>query len=308
MPAESTPDTFHASAEEAGSRFDHFLAIRRTDLSRSRIQDLIRSGHARRNGEVAKPGDTLRPGDTLTIEVPAAVPVERLLGECLPLEILHEDPDLIVINKPPGLVVHPGAGNPDGTLVNALLHHCGGLSVIGGEERPGIVHRLDKDTSGCIVIAKNDAAHHRLAAQFADRTIEKVYLAVVFGLPRRRSGTVDAAISRHRVHRQRMAVSNHENARPAVTDWRLLGYEGDLALVECRPHTGRTHQIRVHLKHLGLPLAGDPVYGRRGKFDRHLLHAWSLAFDHPATSERMTFVAPVPQDFPLVPPDAPGQP
>ncbi len=308
MPAENPPETFHASAEEAGSRLDQFLAVRRPDLSRSRIQDLIRSGHVLRNGEPSKPAESLRPDDILTLDVPPAVPIERLLAEDLPLEILHEDADLIVVNKPPGLVVHPGAGNPDGTLVNALLHHCGGLSVIGGEERPGIVHRLDKETSGCLVIAKNDTAHRVLASQFADRSIEKIYLAVVFGLPRKRSGTVDAAISRHRIHRQRMAVSNHENAKPAVTDWRLLSYEGDLALVECRPHTGRTHQIRVHLKHLGLPLAGDPVYGRRGKFDRHLLHAWSLAFDHPVSGDRMTFVAPVPPDFPLVPSGAPGQP
>lgn len=307
MLPDTPPDTFHAIAEDAGTRLDHFLAVRRSDLSRSRIQDLIRSGNALRNGESAKPGETLRPGDTLTLDVPPAVPVERLLAEDLPLEILHEDADLIVVNKPAGLVVHPGAGNPNGTLVNALLHHCGGLSVIGGEERPGIVHRLDKETSGCLVVAKNDAAHRSLAAQFAERTIEKIYLAVVFGLPRRKSGTVDAAISRHRIHRQRMAVSSHESARPAVTDWRLLGYEGDLALMECRPHTGRTHQIRVHLKHLGLPLAGDSVYGRRGKFDRQLLHAWSLAFDHPGSGERMTLVAPVPDDFPLVPPGAPGQ-
>ncbi len=299
--------TFQVSAEEAGTRFDQYLSARRTDLSRSRIQDLIRSGHALRNGASARPSESLRPDDTLTLDVPEAVPVERLIAEDIPLTILHEDADLIVLDKPAGLVVHPGAGNPDGTLVNALLHHCGGLSVIGGEERPGIIHRLDRETSGCLVVAKNDAAHRSLAAQFAERTIEKIYLAVVFGVPRKSHGCVDAAISRHKVHRQRMAVSTHESARPAVTDWRLLSTSEELSLVECRPRTGRTHQIRVHLKHIGLALAGDAIYGRKGSFERHLLHAWSLAFDHPVSGKRLTYRAEVPDDFPLVPPDTERQ-
>ncbi len=294
-------DPILVSAENAGTRFDQFLSDRHGDLSRSRIQTLIRSGHARLNGETSRPSESLREGDTLTLEVPPPVPVERAAGEDIPLSILFEDPDLIVLDKPSGLVVHPGAGNATGTLVNALLHHCGGLSVIGGEQRPGIVHRLDRETSGCLVVAKNDQAHNSLAAQFADRTVEKIYLAVVYGIPRRPKGEITAAIGRHPVHRQRMAVSDHESARPAVTEWRHLLTQDNLSLVECRPRTGRTHQIRVHLKHIGLPLAGDPVYGKRGRFTRHLLHAHRLAFDHPRTAERLSFTAPIPAEFPLVP-------
>ncbi len=290
------------SAENAGIRFDQFLATRHADFSRSRIQTLIRSGHARLNGETSRPSESLREGDTLTLEVPPPVPTESATAEDIPLTILYEDPDLLVLDKPAGLVVHPGAGNATGTLVNALLHHCRGLSVIGGEERPGIVHRLDKETSGCLVVAKNDPAHNSLAAQFADRTVEKIYLAVVYGTPRRPKGEITAAIARHPVHRQRMAVSDHESARPAVTEWTSLLTQDKLSLIECRPRTGRTHQIRVHLKHIGLPLAGDPVYGKRGQFTRHLLHAHRLTFDHPRTAERLTFTAPIPVDFPLAPP------
>ncbi len=300
-------DPILVSAENAGTRFDQFLADRHGDLSRSRIQTLIRSGHARRNGEPSRPAEPLREGDSLTLEVPPPVPAERAAAEDIPLKILFEDADLIVLDKPSGLVVHPGAGNATGTLVNALLHHCGGLSVIGGEERPGIVHRLDKETSGSLVVAKNDHAHNSLAGQFADRSVEKIYLAVVYGVVRRPKGEITAAIGRHPVHRQRMAISEHESARPAVTEWRHLLTTDNLSLIECRPHTGRTHQIRVHLKHIGLPLAGDPVYGKRGPFTRHLLHAHRLTFDHPVTGERLSFTAPIPTDFPLVPPPGSGQ-
>ncbi len=295
-------DPINVSAENAGTRFDQFLSDRHGDLSRSRIQALIRSGHARLNGAPSRPAESLREGDQLTIEIPAPVPAERALAEEIPLAILHEDADLIVLDKPSGIVVHPGAGNSTGTLVNALLHHCRGLSVIGGEERPGIVHRLDKDTSGCLVVAKNDLTHNALAEQFATRTVEKIYLAVVYGVVRRPKGEITAALARHPVHRQRMAVSDHESARPAVTEWRHLATDEKLSLIECRPRTGRTHQIRVHLKHIGLSLAGDPVYGKRGPFTRHLLHAHRLTFDHPGTGERLTFTSPIPEDFPLVPP------
>jgi len=211
-------------------------------------------------------------------------------GEAIALDVLYEDDELIVINKPAGLVVHPGAGNWTGTLVNALIHHCGdSLSGIGGVRRPGIVHRLDKETSGCLVIAKNDLAHQSLAAQFAGRTVEKTYLAIVEGSPRRRSGEVNEPIGRHAVNRQKMKVTTAEKGREALTLYRVLSSADGLSLVECRPRTGRTHQIRVHLKHLGHPIAGDPVYGKRGKYARHLLHAWRLAFDHPRTGERLTF-------------------
>ncbi len=299
-----TEHTFEITPEEAGDRLDRFVAARTEGLSRSRVQALLASGDVLHNGAPARAAEKLRPGDRLLVRVPDAVPVADLQGEDIPLRILHEDADLLVLDKPAGLVVHPGAGNDTGTLVHALLHHCRDLSGIGGVERPGIVHRLDKETSGCLVIAKNDAAHQSLAAQFADRTIEKTYLAIVEGSPRKESGEINAPIDRHAINRQKMTVARGDRGREALTLYRVLTRADGLSLVECRPRTGRTHQIRVHLKHLGHPLAGDPVYGRRGRFERHLLHAWRLAFTHPRTGERLTFTAPVPADFPLVPPGA----
>jgi len=292
---------FHILPEQAGVRLDRYLATAIEGLSRSRTKALLDAGEVLRNGAPARAAETVRAGDTLVIRIPDATPVEALVGEDIPLTILHEDSDLIVIDKPAGLVVHPGAGNATGTLVQALLHHCDDLSGIGGVERPGIVHRLDKETSGCLVIAKNDLAHQSLAAQFAGRTVEKTYLAIVEGSPRRRSGEVNEPIGRHAVNRQKMKVTTAEKGREALTLYRVLSSADGLSLVECRPRTGRTHQIRVHLKHLGHPIAGDPVYGKRGKYERHLLHAWRLAFDHPRTGERLTFTSPVPADFPLVP-------
>jgi 23S rRNA pseudouridine1911/1915/1917 synthase len=208
---------------------------------------------------------------------------------------------LLCLNKPPGLVVHPAAGHWQGTLVNAILHHCADVSHGGHPLRPGIVHRLDKDTSGCILVAKNDTAHTALARQFAERTAQKTYLAVVRGRPRATSGVVTGAIARHPVHRQRMAISRRPDARAAETTWKVLHSAGNLSLLECRPKTGRTHQIRVHLKHLGHPIAGDRVYGGGADFPRQLLHAWKIAVDHPSTGERLDFEAPVPDDFPLQP-------
>ena len=298
------PVIHHITAEEAGERLDRFVAARMPELSRSRVQALVKTGGILLNGAAARSSEPLRAGDEISVTVPQAAPETEMQAEDIPLAILHEDADLLVVNKPAGLVVHPGAGNPTGTLVQALLHHCTDLSGIGGVERPGIVHRLDKETSGCLVVAKNDAAHQSLAAQFAGRTTEKTYLAIVEGALRRGSGVIDAPIGRHRVHRQKMAVVPAEKGREAVTHYRVLASGDGLSLVECQPRTGRTHQIRVHLKHLGHPLAGDPVYGRRGKFGRHMLHAWKLAFTHPRGGERMQFVAPVPVDFPLVPTDA----
>jgi 23S rRNA pseudouridine1911/1915/1917 synthase len=211
--------------------------------------------------------------------------------------VLFEDDDLIVLNKPAGLVVHPAAGNWTGTLVNALLHHCHGLSSIGGEQRPGIVHRLDKETSGCLVVAKNDAAHQALAKQFAGREVTKIYLALAAGKFARLSGTIEAPIGRHPVLRKKMTVMLEGRGRASKTGYRVLLTLPMGTLVECTLHTGRTHQIRVHLKHLGHPVLGDDVYGKRGSFARQMLHAWRLGFIHPRTAERLNFESPIPPDF-----------
>ena len=295
---------FLVTPEQAGERLDRFLAARLPELSRARVQTLVKAGAIQRNGAPTRAAEPLRAGDRLAVSIPAPEPIAHLEPEDIPLDVLHEDADLIVLNKPAGLVVHPGAGNVTGTLVQALLHHCRTLSELGGVERPGIVHRLDKETSGCLAVAKNDFAHHALAARFADREVEKVYLAIVEGTPKRREGEIDQPIERHAVNRQKMTIARAGRGREALTRYRVLAHADGLALVECRPRTGRTHQIRVHLKHLGHPIAGDPVYGRRGRFERHLLHAWQLAFDHPRTGVRLTCTAPVPPDFPLVPPGA----
>jgi 23S rRNA pseudouridine1911/1915/1917 synthase len=199
------------------------------------------------------------------------------------------------------MVVHLGAGHEEGTLVNALLHHAGSLSSGSEEHRPGIVHRLDKETSGCIVVAKNDRTHAALSAQFADRQVKKTYLAVVRGRPRHTKGTIDLAIGRHPVQRQKMTPRRAPSGRDAVTDYELLATRDGWALIACMPRTGRTHQIRVHLQHLGHPIAGDPLYGKRGDFSRHLLHAWRLEFTHPSTGGIIRCEAPLPEDFGLVP-------
>jgi 23S rRNA pseudouridine1911/1915/1917 synthase len=219
------------------------------------------------------------------------------VAEDLPMEILFEDKWLIVVNKAAGMVVHPGAGHSTGTLVSALLHHGSGLSTAGGDLRPGIVHRLDKETSGCLVVAKTDEVHAALAAQFEERSISKVYLAAVAGRLRKPSGRVDAPIGRHAVHRQKMAILPEGRGREALTEYRMLAMHEGVSLVECKPRTGRTHQIRVHLKHLGCPVLGDPVYGRREHYSRHLLHAWKLSFRHPKTGAPVSAVAPPPADF-----------
>ena len=284
-------------AEASGLRLDHFLATQLPHLSRSRLQALIKEGHILLEGAPAKPGEKLRPGKRISVHEPEAVPATGAAPEEIPLEILFEDADLIVLNKAPGIVVHPAAGNPCGTLVNALLHHCPTLSGIGGEQRPGIVHRLDKDTSGCIVIAKNDLSHQALSRQFAEREVLKVYLALASGVFPKKSGTVTADIGRHPVHRKKMAVVTGGRGRHAVTDYRVLKELPGASLVECTLHTGRTHQIRVHLKHLGRPLLGDALYGRQGAYPRQMLHAWKLGFHHPRTGEWMQFEAALPADF-----------
>jgi 23S rRNA pseudouridine1911/1915/1917 synthase len=296
MSAPSSPFASTISAAEAGQRLDRFLAGLCPDFSRSRLQDFIRDGHARVNGAPSKPSYPLREGDAVGLDIPIETTPSPLPAEEMPLGILFEDAHLLVLDKPAGLVVHPGAGNREGTLANGLLHHCAGIEVVGGTERPGIVHRLDKETSGCLVVAKTESAHRLLADQFASRGVEKTYLALVDGTPRMPHGTIEAAIGRHPVHRQKMAVV--ERGRDALTRYRVLESREGKALVQCQPKTGRTHQIRVHLKHLGHPVSGDPAYGRRGSFERHMLHAWKLEFTHPATGERVSFTAPLPLDFP----------
>jgi 23S rRNA pseudouridine1911/1915/1917 synthase len=249
------------------------------------------------NGKPARPRDLVRGSDAIEWREPQITKIEAQ-PEAMDLEILFEDDDLLVINKPAGLVVHPGAGHQTHTLVNALLAHCKNLSGIGGKERPGIVHRLDKETSGALVIAKNDAAHRDLAKQFADRTIGKIYLALVAGTLRKSSGTIDAPIARHPVQRKKMSVARRAG-RSAKTEYRVLRSSGDASLVECTIHSGRTHQIRVHLHHLGHPVLGDKLYGgkRAGSFPRQMLHAWKLSFRHPRTGKTMNFTAPIPQDL-----------
>jgi 23S rRNA pseudouridine1911/1915/1917 synthase len=287
---------FRIDDAAVGARLDQYLVGVAAGLSRARIQDLIKDGNVTLNGGVAKASARLRAGDAVVLNEPPPVPTETVAEE-IALDVLFEDDDLIVINKPAGLVVHPAAGNWSGTLVNALLHHCQTLSGIGGEQRPGIVHRLDKETSGCLVVAKNDMAHRSLAKQFAGREVSKIYLALAAGKFARQSGSIEAPIGRHPVQRKKMTVLSADKGRAAKTGYRVLRELPAGTLVECTLHTGRTHQIRVHLKHLGHPLLGDEVYGRRGGFARQMLHAWRLGFVHPRTGKRVNFESPIPPDF-----------
>lgn len=292
-----TPIELIVSEDDAKLRLDQLLARRLPQYSRSRLQQLIRSGFVRLNNASTRPRQIVRAGDQIDVREP---PVERIEIEPqrIPLDILFEDDDLIVINKPAGLTVHPGAGQREHTLVNALLSHCTTLSGIGGKERPGIVHRLDRETSGCLVVAKNDLAHRELSRQFADRNVEKLYLALVAGKVRKPAGVIEESIGRHPVHRQRMSVTT-KRGRKAKTEFRVLHSTGDASLVECRLHSGRTHQVRVHLHHLGHAVLGDKVYAPRvaRNFPRQMLHAWKLGFRHPRTGEWKQFEAPLPDDF-----------
>ncbi len=289
-----TAAEFCATPEDAGARLDAFLAAHAAAFSRARIQDLIKAGHVTLNGRATKASTRLRAGDVLALTEPPPVP-SATLAEDIALDVLFEDDDLIVLNKPAGMVVHPAAGHWQGTVVNALLHHCPALSGIGGEQRPGIVHRLDKETSGCLVAAKNDAAHQALSKQFAGREVTKIYLALAAGKFRAASGVLDGAIGRHPIHRKKMAVL--EKGRASKTAYRVVAELPAGTLVECTLHTGRTHQIRVHLKHLGHPLLGDEIYGKRAGFTRQMLHAWRLGFTHPRTGARVNFQSPIPADF-----------
>jgi 23S rRNA pseudouridine1911/1915/1917 synthase len=287
-------------------RLDVFLRRALPEFSRGAIQRLLAEGNILVDGKIVKPTHHPRAGETIAIQRPQPRP-DSAQPENLPLDILYEDEDLLVLNKPAGMVVHPAAGHREHTLVNALLHHCGGrLSGIGGVARPGIVHRLDKETSGCLVAAKNDAAHLHLCAQFAGREVEKIYQAVACGRMPRLSGHIDAAIARDPAHRQRMAVSVRKG-REARSSYRVRERWAEATLVEVELHTGRTHQIRVHLRHLGHPVAGDQVYGRRATAHlaqatgyhapRPLLHALRLTFTHPRNGRRLTFEAALPEDF-----------
>ncbi|MGA2174116.1 MAG: RluA family pseudouridine synthase [Verrucomicrobiota bacterium] len=287
-------------------RLDVFLRRRLPAVSRAALQRLLAQGAIRVDGRIVKPTHHPRAGETLTLQWPEARPA-LAQAEDIPLDILYEDDDMVVLNKPAGLVVHPAAGHHEHTLVNALLHHCAGrLSGVGGVARPGLVHRLDKDTTGCLVAAKNDFVHHHLSAQFAGRQVEKVYHAIACGRMTPETGLIDAAIARHPTQRKRMAVAVAAG-REARSSYRVLERWREASWVEVGLHTGRTHQVRVHLRHLGFPVVGDLVYGRRANAllkestgyaaPRQLLHARRLALVHPRTGQRLVFEAPLPPDF-----------
>jgi len=297
MSEESTTIELLVPKDATRLRLDQFLARELPRFSRSRLQQLIRKAFITLNGAAARPRDLVRTGDRIEVNEP---PLEKIDNqpEAIPLDVLYEDEDLIIINKPAGLVVHPGAGHREHTLVNALLHHFPKLSGIGGKERPGIVHRLDKETSGCLVVAKTEEAHRGLSAQFAGRSVEKIYLALVAGKLRKSAGTIEEKIGRHPVHRQRMSIGS-KRGRAAKTEYRVVRSSDEISLVECKLHSGRTHQIRVHLHHLGHPVLGDKVYGAKfaKDFPRQMLHAWKLGFQHPLTGEWKNFEAALPNDF-----------
>ena len=278
-------------------RIDRHLVRALPELSRSRIQQLIRAGFVRLNGATTRPHQVVRTGDQIELTNPTPEKIETR-PEAIPLEILFEDDDLVVINKPAGMTVHPAAGHREHTLVNALLHHCPTLSGIGGKERPGIVHRLDKETSGCLVAAKNDVAHRHLSKQFAERSVDKIYLALVAGKLQKQTGVIEEKIGRHQVHRQRMSVSS-PRGRAAKTEYRVVCSNEQASLLECRLYSGRTHQVRVHLHHLGHPVLGDKIYAPRfaKNFPRQMLHALKLGFRQPRTGEWKNFEAPLPDDF-----------
>jgi 23S rRNA pseudouridine1911/1915/1917 synthase len=292
----------------AGWRLDRALAAAVPSLSRERLKSLIRSGAVETQGAALRdPAIKVRGGEQLSVAVPEPTPAYNEPQD-IPLTIVFEDEHLLVVDKPVGLVVHPAAGNFDGTLVNALLHHCAGkLSGIGGVARPGIVHRIDKDTSGLLVVAKTDVAHEGLARQFAAHSIDRRYLAIVLGVPKSSAGVVDAALARSAANRKKITIVEGTRGKRSVTHWKRLNVLRDAALVECQLETGRTHQVRVHMASIGHPLIGDPVYGRAGKthgkllkdlqFHRQALHAAALGFTHPVTKRRLSFSSAMPADM-----------
>jgi len=311
-----------ASPEAAGARLDRFLAaapeIVAAHISRSRIKALIENGQAAVGGVATRdPAKKIAPGDVVSLDVPPPAPAEPA-PEAIALDVVYEDDQLIVIDKPAGLVVHPASGHETGTLVNALVAHCGeSLSGVGGVRKPGIVHRIDKDTTGLLVVAKTDAAHHRLAALFADHgrtlSLTREYLAFVWGVPDRAHGTVETFLGRHAIQREKMAVVPEARGREAITHWEKVADYGVAALIRCQLETGRTHQIRVHMAHIGHPLIGDATYGAGfktktaklteaaravvEKLGRQALHAATLGFEHPLTREEMLFESDLPEDL-----------
>ena len=290
-----------------GLRLDKALAELLPELSRERLKSLIVEGEVTTDGRTLNPSVKVAAGQLYAVNIPAPAEAEAIAQD-IPVNIVHEDADLIVVDKPAGLVVHPAAGNLDGTLVNALLHHCRGeLSGIGGVARPGIVHRIDKDTSGLLVVAKSDRAHEGLAQQFKTHSIDRLYAAIVYGLPQPSAGTVDTWIGRSDADRKKMAVHREGRGKHAVTHYRTIERLAGAALVECKLETGRTHQVRVHMAHLGHPLIGDPVYSRDRKgfktiletlrFKRQALHAKRLGFIHPLTGQKLSFDSALPIDM-----------
>ncbi|MBI4666352.1 MAG: RluA family pseudouridine synthase [Nitrospinae bacterium] len=299
MPEGINSVTLTVPPDSAGARIDKFIADSPAGLSRSFVQKLLDEGLVSVSGKVAHASTKLKSGDTVAFTIPAPKPAQ-VLPENIPLDVVYEDDDIIVINKPAGMVAHPAAGHFTGTLVHALLEHCmGNLSGVGGELRPGIVHRLDKDTTGLIVAAKNDRAHQSLTNQLSERAMSRVYVAVVKGSPKQAEGVVEANIGRHPKQRKKMAVLKR-GGRPAATKYRVTQNLGKASVVELSLLTGRTHQIRVHMQSINCPVAGDQDYARSGggyPIKRQALHAWRLKLVHPVSGEHMEFSAPLPEDM-----------
>lgn len=310
---EPTTQIYHIQSEQNRERLDRFLINATEGVSRTYLQKLIRDGAVTVNDKITKqPSWTLRSGDQVSLTIPASQPLETAHPEDIPLNILYEDSHLIVLNKPAGMLVHPASGVNSGTLVNALLSHCNDLSGIGGVERPGIVHRLDKDTSGILVVAKTDVVHRHLSQQFEKHTITRQYVAVVCGIPDEVIGTIDAQIARSRRDRRRMTAVQADGRR-AITHYQVLEFYHKFAFMQLTLETGRLHQIRVHLQHIGHPVAADPIYGGEQRalqdadtnplkhallhLKRQALHARTLQFQHPVTQEQLLFSAPKPEDL-----------
>jgi 23S rRNA pseudouridine1911/1915/1917 synthase len=296
----STTHTVLATAADRKKRVDLFLTEHLPDYSRSKIQHLIKESCVTLMGAPIRARDEVRTGDFFVLEEQSPKPLAKAFAEDIPLEILYEDEELLVINKPAGRVVHLGAHHESGTMVNALLHHSSALSAK-ESFRPGLVHRLDKETSGCLLVAKNDTIHAALTKLFIERKIVKTYLAIVTGSPRQRKGTIDIPIGRHPTQRLKMTLRRPPSGREATTEYEVVATSSKHALVTCFPRTGRMHQIRVHLQQLGHPIVGDPIYGARDHWSRHLLHAWRLEFTHPRHGKNLLIEAPLPEEFSLVP-------